>query len=120
MNHCKDSTVLDYKKFVRDVFIGYFLIHQEIIGGPSIFVQIDESVMCKRRYNVGRILRTQDQWIGGGVDSMGNVFFELTTQRNAETLELIILQHVAPVPIISTEIGEAYCIPSPQSARLRP
>ncbi|KAF0993286.1 hypothetical protein HZS_3043 [Henneguya salminicola] len=33
---------------------------------------MDKFLICKRKYNVGRILQTQDQWIRGGVDSMEN------------------------------------------------
>ncbi|KAF0988094.1 hypothetical protein HZS_5128 [Henneguya salminicola] len=59
MKHCKvvsEITVVDYEMFGRDVYIGYFLIHQEIIGGPGIVVRINESLMCKIKYNVGKIL----------------------------------------------------------------
>ena len=54
------KTIVDWKNFIRDVYCNYFLNYSSKIGGPHIIVQIDESLICKRKYNVGRILANQD------------------------------------------------------------
>ena len=59
-------------------------------------MQIDESLICKRKNNVGRLLRNQQTWIVGGVDSNGNVFMEQTSIRSAEVLDDIISRNVLP------------------------
>jgi hypothetical protein len=42
------------------------------IGGRGKIVEIDESKLRKRKYNVGRMVRTK--WIIGGVDMMEQLF----------------------------------------------
>ena len=98
-----DHTVCDWKNFVRDIYLNYFLNHPTRIGGPGVCVQIDESLICKRKNNVGRLLRNQQTWILGGVDSNGNVFMEQTSIRSAEVLDNIISRNVLPGSNIVTD-----------------
>lgn len=97
------QTIVDWKSFVRDVFINYVLNHSNMIGGPNIIVQVDECLLCKRKYRVGRILINQDLWIVGGIDSNGGVFMELTTVRSREVLRDIIVRNVIPGSILVTD-----------------
>ena len=68
-------TVTDYYNMFRE------LCHMEYrsngkIGGPGKIVQIDESHMYTRKYNVGRILHSEQCWIFGGIDEDGHIFLE--------------------------------------------
>ena len=102
------KTVVDWKNFIRDIYTNHFLINSQKVGGPIMIVQIDESLICKRKYNVGRILANQDQWIVGGIDEAGNIFMEITTERNQETLEAIIRRNVEPNSIIWSDCWAGY------------
>ena len=67
--HCKfvsESTIVDWKNFVRDICGEYFLRHPAIIGGVGHIVEIDESAWTKRKYNQGRALSTR--WVFGSVN----------------------------------------------------
>ena len=67
--HCKfvsESTIVDWKNFVRDICGEYFLRHPAVIGGVGHIVEIDESGWTKRKYNRGRALSTR--WVFGSVN----------------------------------------------------
>lgn len=98
-----NSTIVDWKNFIRDLFIDYQISHSSLIGGSGVVVQIDESLICKRKYGVGRILANQDLWIVGGIDENGNIFMELTTRRTKPILREIINRHVVPGSIVVTD-----------------
>ncbi|KII60925.1 hypothetical protein RF11_13898 [Thelohanellus kitauei] len=75
------ETLVDWKSFVRDIFMNHVLNHSAQIGFPGIGVQVDESPLCKRKYGVGRILSNQDLWIVGSINETGAVLMELTQTR---------------------------------------
>ncbi|KII74010.1 hypothetical protein RF11_04153 [Thelohanellus kitauei] len=90
------QTVVDWKSFARYIFITNVLNHSSQISRPGIVVQVDESLLCKGKYGVGRILTNLDLWIVGGIDDTGAVFMELTVIRNRDALKEIIRRNVAP------------------------
>ena len=101
-------TVVDWKNFMRDVCLSYYLANPVKIGGPGVLVQIDESLICKRKYGVGRILRNESLWIVGGVDEFGRVFMVETEKRDAATLENIICNNVEGWSIIHSDGWRGY------------
>lgn len=103
-----NSTIVDWKSFIRDVFINHQILHSNMIGGPGVVVQIDESLMCKRKYGVGRILINQDLWIVGGIDDQGNMFMEITNRRTKSILRDIISRNVVPGSIVVTDGWKGY------------
>ena len=54
-----EHTIVDCKQSCRDVCVHYFLNHPERLGGPGRFVEIDESLFARRKYNVGHRVRQQ-------------------------------------------------------------
>lgn len=102
------NTIVDWKNFIRDVYINSILNENSQIGGANVVVQVDESQICKRKYGVGRILANMDLWIVGGVDEQGNIFMELTERRNARVLLDILVRRIAPGSIVNTDGWPAY------------
>lgn len=77
------------------------------IGGVNHRVQIDESKFSKRKYEVGRVVRSP--WIVGGIDmTTKEVFFVETYFRDANTLNNIIINHVEEGSIIHTDCWRGY------------
>lgn len=61
-----------------------------MIGGPGTEVEIDETYVFKRKYNVGRLPQNRrEEWLFGGVqrDTHGTeVFLVPVHRRDAQTL----------------------------------
>ncbi|KCZ80223.1 hypothetical protein H312_02373 [Anncaliia algerae PRA339] len=47
----------------------YFIIHPTMLGEIGRVVEVDEMALVRRKYNRGRIVRTQ--WVFGGYDVIG-------------------------------------------------
>jgi len=78
-----------------------------VFGGPGVVVQIDESVVAKRKYNVGRAVN--QQWVFGLYDTttkLGHV--QLVDDRRADTLIPIIQKFVLPGSTIFSDQWAAY------------
>ena len=111
MKECRinsSATIVDWKNFMRDLCLSYFLRNPSKVGGPGVKVQLDESQICKRKLGVGRILQNQSLWIVGGVDEDGRVFMVETEKRDTRTLEHIITTYVERGSIIHTDGWPAY------------
>ena len=59
-----EHTIVDWRQFLRDVAVTYFLNNPEQIGGPGVMVQIDEYLFCWHKNNVARA--REDMWVLGG------------------------------------------------------
>lgn len=58
---------------------------KEKIGGPGMTVEIDETLLSKRKYHTGRLL--QQIWVFGGIcRENGHIFMEVVPNRNSDTL----------------------------------
>jgi hypothetical protein len=54
--HCgitSDTTIVDWKNFIRDICVEHCIKHPAKIGGDNHIVEIDESAWTKRKYNRG-------------------------------------------------------------------
>jgi len=79
-----------------------------MIGGPDTVVEIDESVLTKRKYNRGQ-LRAEQQWFFGGVErGTNNCFIVPVERRDAVTLLPIIQKHIRPGTTIMSDGWAAY------------
>jgi hypothetical protein len=62
------EAAVNWYKFCRQVFQ---IVNQNLpfvpIGGPGLTVEVDETALWRRKYNKGRILRKQTQWIFAGI-----------------------------------------------------
>ncbi|RUS73042.1 hypothetical protein EGW08_019206 [Elysia chlorotica] len=87
------EAIVNWRNYVRDVFAENFIPNALTIGGPEHVVEIDESAFVKRKFNVGRAVRTQ--WVFGGIDvESKHGFLVAVPQRDAATLLSILQQYV--------------------------
>ena len=79
------------------------------IGGIGKIVEFDESLLCKRKFNHGRILRGQ-KWIVVGVErgARHNFFIEHVEKRNRRTLIPLLMRRILPGTTIMTDNWGAY------------
>lgn len=79
----------------------------KFVGGEGRVVQIDESVITKRKYNRGRVV--PERWIIGIYDvSMKTGYIQYIARRTADTLETVIQAHVRQGSEIWTDKWRGY------------
>ena len=79
------------------------------IGGPGTIVEVDEAKFSKRKFNMGRVVRSP--WVIGGVDlSNGNLFFREVLFRNRETIRSVLLECIEPGTTIILIAGKVISI----------
>ncbi|KAK4883909.1 hypothetical protein RN001_000180 [Aquatica leii] len=103
------STVCQHYRFIRDVVSWKLLQVPEMfkLGGVGHVVQIDESVVTKRKYNVGRVV--PQVWILGMVDTTTKKGMILYIEnRSRQAIIKCILKHVLPGTEIWTDKWRAY------------
>lgn len=108
------KTLTDWRQFFRDVCSTYLLANPDFdLGGinddfTSKIVEIDETVLSRRKYNRGKMV-TEAQWIFGGVERDGSkCFLEVVERRDAATLLPIIQRYIAPGSLIVSDCWAAY------------
>uniref|UniRef100_A0A914CQ65 ISXO2-like transposase domain-containing protein n=1 Tax=Acrobeloides nanus TaxID=290746 RepID=A0A914CQ65_9BILA len=109
------STIVDWLNFCRDIAAIWCSSYNSKIGGPAKIVEIDETVITKRKYNRGRLVKEQI-WLFGGVERGGTACFLVmlvdyngnSLPRNAATLLPIIQRYVIPGSTIMSDCWPAY------------
>jgi ISXO2-like transposase domain len=103
-------TVNYWFQFCRQVCLRFFENSRETkIGGPARIVEIDETVIARRKYERGRLVKTQ--WLFGGIQRTATnwrCFIELVDDRKRETLEAVILRRIEPGTIIISDGWRSY------------
>ena len=105
------STVIDFYNFFRDICQEW--AHREQanskLGGLGIVVEIDESKFFKAKYNRGRMLNREYEWVFGLVErGTDRVRFFTVADRTADTLLPIIADNVHDGSIIISDGWRAY------------
>ena len=103
---CRQTAVQWYSYF-RDV-CSYHLVENPItIGGPGVIIQIDESLMAKRKAHQGCMV--PERWVFGGIDPIENIgFICFVNDRSAATLLPLIEQFIWPGSEIHSNEWVAY------------
>lgn len=91
-------TSVDWRSFCSEVTENWFE-NQSSIGGPEIEVEIDETLITRRKYNRGR--EVQQVWLFGGIDYCPQ-------KRDKITLIPIIRKYIKPQSIIYSDSWAAY------------
>ena len=64
--------IVDFFAYFRQLVVEDLKEVDEVIGGPGIEVEIDESSLLGEKYNRGH--RVGDKsWVFGGIEKMGNI-----------------------------------------------
>ena len=104
------ATAVDWSRFCRDLCVYHFESSDALIGGQGTIVEIDETVIVKRKYDRGRMLT--EGWLFGGIerrsDGVFNCFMRVVYNRCEAHLTHLIQQHVAPGTTIMTDGWAAY------------
>ena len=101
------KTVTQWFQYFRDVCSHHLLQNPIMIGGPNVIVEVDESVIARRKYQRGHLV--PERWVFGGIcPDTQEGFLIFVPSRDAATLLPIIQQHVRPGSIIHTDGWAAY------------
>jgi IS1 family transposase len=98
------EAAVNWYKFCRQVCQ---IVNQNLpfvpIGGPGLTVEVDETALWRRKYNKGRVLRKQTQWIFAGIcRETKRVFVVPVRVRGARTLISLIQKYVG-VPLVGQQ-----------------
>lgn len=99
-----ESTVTNIFAIMRNACENFLMDGElEPIGGPGHIVEIDETLVSKRKYHKGRFVK--ENWLFGGIDRVTNeIFAFLVDDRRADTLLEVIEECILPgTTIISDE-----------------
>ena len=101
------NTVVDWFQFFRDVASHWLLENRRQLGGVGRVVEIDESLVSKRKANRDRQL--PQRWVFGIYDVEAKVgYLQEVPDRSAATLLPIIERYIAPGSIIRSDEWAAY------------
>lgn len=103
----------DWRSFCSEV-TEFWFDNQERIGGVDVSVEIDETLITKRKYNRGRAL--QQVWLFGGIERISKKRFIVPLidgeikpiPRNKETLISLIKKFIRPGSTIYSDLWKAY------------
>lgn len=102
------ATTTDWARYCREVCMNALCNDQDtVIGGEGHIVEIDESLFAKRKYNVGRAVKSG--WVFGGLErGSRRCFFEFVPDRSERTLVEVIQRRVAPRTTIHSDQWRSY------------
>jgi transposase-like protein len=102
------ATITAFYGYFRQLVTSALREEGQIIGGPGIVVEIDETKLGKRKYHRGHSV--EGVWIVVGIEggSKGKIFLVPVKDRTASTLRTIIESHILPGSIINTDCWKGY------------
>jgi hypothetical protein len=102
------QTIADYRRHFMQLVASTLDEEDDIIGGPGIIVQVDETKLGKRKYHRGH--RVDGVWVLVGVEMTHErkVFIIPVPDRSANTLHEIIRSHVRQGSVIHTDMWKGY------------
>ena len=104
------KSATDWCTFCREVVEEYMIrgADGKQIGGKDVIVEINESMLEKRKYNRGRM--AEDQWVfcGKERENRKNIFMVPVPDRSSNTIVSLIEHYIAPGSIIISDCWQGY------------
>jgi len=97
-----------FQQFFREICVLHYVGNKIMLGGDGKVVEIDETVISRRKYERGRLIANQ-QWVFGLVER-GSCRCALIPieKRNADTLLPLIHEYVLPGTVVMSDCWAAY------------
>ncbi|XP_058122853.1 uncharacterized protein LOC131293818 [Anopheles ziemanni] len=103
------KTAGKWYQILRKLSADHVFHHQNQIGGEGCVVELDESVVTKRKYHRGRMSYNNQVWVFGGIcRETRDIFVEIVEKRDRATLHNLIVTHVRPGTTIMTDCWRSY------------
>uniref|UniRef100_A0A0L8I778 ISXO2-like transposase domain-containing protein n=1 Tax=Octopus bimaculoides TaxID=37653 RepID=A0A0L8I778_OCTBM len=103
----EDEAIKHSTDAIKTGCCNYLLRNPYQIGGLGHIVELDESMMCKRKYNRNRM--PLERWVIGGWDREDkNGFLVFVPDRSSETLLPLIKKFIKPGTTIYSDCWSAY------------
>ncbi|RWS07970.1 hypothetical protein B4U79_14503 [Dinothrombium tinctorium] len=105
-----ETTIIHWASFIRECY-GVVLANdrQGKIGGPELTLEIDESHIRARKYEVGRVLRSQAVWAFGSIcRETRECFLVPVVRRDAATLLPLIEKNIEQGTHIISDMWRVY------------
>lgn len=102
MSGLNRSTVIAWYAKLRAICKSWLADHPPKLGGPGRVVQLDETVVARRKIHHGRMIPTK--WLFGGIDSTSKECFLVHVRdRSEQTWLSLIQQFIEPGSVIHTD-----------------
>lgn len=102
-----EKSMIQWYQYLRDAVSHKLVEHEYQIGGVGHIVEIDESLIAKRKNHVGRVI--PERWVFGGYDrSTKKGFLVLVEDRTAHTLLGAIVRYIKPGTMIYSDCWASY------------
>jgi hypothetical protein len=106
------NTVVNWMAIFRDLCVRMVEeYHSSPIGGEGLTVEVDETMVFKRKNHTGRMLldETDQRWAVGGIcRESGDAFIVFVPNRNGPTLLSTLTQNIAPGTRVVTDGWRGY------------
>ncbi|GFT08183.1 putative isxo2-like transposase domain protein [Trichonephila clavipes] len=101
------KTVTDWISFCKEVCMEMCVYGSLMLGDPGVIVEIDESVLGKRKHNRGK--RVNGTGVFGGIKrSLNKCFFHVLQDRLNDTLLQLIKSNIKEGTIVTLDCWKAY------------
>lgn len=100
-------TVVDWKRFCREICVEICMHQNEVLGGPGVIVEVDENKFGKRKHNRGR--RVDGKWVFRGVErGTDKCFLSVVSERSENALLVLIKKYILPGTTIISNCWKAF------------
>jgi transposase-like protein len=102
------ATLTNFYAHFRQLVTQALAEEDQVIGGPGIEVEIDETKLGKQKYHRGH--RVDGVWVVVGIERgpTGKIFMVPVETRDAETIREIVFRHVRPGSTIYSDYWKGY------------
>lgn len=106
-----EKTVFKFYNLIRNSIDSAYNNNIQMLGGPGLIVEMDETHLFTRKYNRGNILASQQIWVFGLIERVSKkCYMEVVERRDAETLFEVVSRVLHPETLIIGDSWRGYSI----------